>query len=81
MRGVPLLCLPQGADQFEHARRVTDLGVGLALDPAHRSSEEIRAAVDTILSRPEHRAAAAELAAATARLPDVHAAAAHLEQL
>ena len=32
--GVPLVVVPQGADQFGHARRVEELGVGIAVPPS-----------------------------------------------
>jgi UDP:flavonoid glycosyltransferase YjiC (YdhE family) len=81
VRGVPLVCLPQGADQFEHARRVTDLGAGLTLDLERRTPSEIEAAVAAALSQPQYRMAATRVADATAQLPDVHVAAEHLERL
>jgi UDP:flavonoid glycosyltransferase YjiC (YdhE family) len=79
VRGVPMLCVPQGADQFHHARRVEQLGVGRTLDPGERSPEEIRAVASELLTDPRYRFAAAEVVAATALLPGVEDAAIHLE--
>ena len=74
-----MLCVPQGADQFHHARRVEQLGVGRTRDPGERSPEEIRAVASELLTDPRYRFAAAEVVAATALLPGVEDAAIHLE--
>jgi len=81
VRGVPVVCVPRGADQFHHANRVEELGAGLSLGADSRSPAEIRAAVDEVLGAPRYRRAAGRVAADTARLPDVEQAVAHLEDL
>ncbi len=55
--GVPLVVLPLGRDQIGNARRVEDLGVGIASDTAH-----IGDAVSTVLGDASFRAAAARAA-------------------
>jgi UDP:flavonoid glycosyltransferase YjiC (YdhE family) len=79
--GVPVVVVPQGADQFHHAHRVEELGVGITLDAEHRSIDDLRTAVQTVLADPNYRNVGARLAAATARQPGVDVAAQLLEQL
>ena len=55
--GVPMVVLPLGRDQIGNARRVEDLGVGIAPDPAH-----VGDAVRTVLGDPSFHAAAARAA-------------------
>ena len=62
VRGIPLVCVPQGADQFHHARRVEELQVGVHLSPANRSPDEIAAAVRTVVHDSRYRARGALLA-------------------
>jgi UDP:flavonoid glycosyltransferase YjiC (YdhE family) len=81
VRGVPLVCVPQGADQFHHARRVAELGAGIDLAVDQRSPAEILDAVTTVLSDERYRSRAEELAFDTVGLPDVTAAAALVEDL
>jgi len=59
--GVPLLMLPLGRDQPANARRVAELGAGIALD-AGATAEQIRTAVSRLVTEPGFSAAAAELA-------------------
>lgn len=76
---VPLLCLPQGADQWSWAQRVVDLGVGQALtDP---TSESIRGAVTGLLRDDDAQRRAAELAAHLASYPGAAVAADAVEAL
>ena len=80
-RGVPVVVVPQGADQFDHARRAEELGMGIALPTGQRSPDDVRAAVQTVLDNPKYRNVGMRLAAATSRLPGVDAAAQRVEQL
>jgi MGT family glycosyltransferase len=59
--GVPQLCVPFVADQFEYARRVVDIGVGLSIT---RSSgrAECRQALETLLCDPVIRRRSREIA-------------------
>lgn len=81
VRGVPLVCLPQGADQFHHARRVEELRVGVSLTPSDRSTDSIAAAVNMVIADVRYRERAGEIRANTARLPGVDTAATLLEQV
>jgi UDP:flavonoid glycosyltransferase YjiC (YdhE family) len=80
IRGVPLVCLPQGADQFHHARRVEELGVGVSLTPSEQSPEAITAAANEVIQDVRFRDRGAEVRAETARLPGVETAATLLER-
>jgi MGT family glycosyltransferase len=72
--GVPLVVVPQGADQFANARRVEDLGVGIAVAPGAPQAE-LDSAVASVLRDPGYRAAAQRIARETALLPGVDEAA------
>jgi MGT family glycosyltransferase len=65
--GVPMLVLPQHADQPQVAARVADLGAGLALPPGHVTAEHVHAAVTRLLSEPSFAAAAGRLREAQRR--------------
>lgn len=58
--GVPLLCLPMGRDQNDNAARVVARGAGLRLSPAAKP-DQIAAAVQQLIDKPEFRAGAARL--------------------
>ncbi|HEX2149901.1 MAG TPA: glycosyltransferase [Actinomycetota bacterium] len=64
--GVPLVCLPIGRDQLDVAARVTHAGAGIRLEPS-ASTQEIAAAVLSVLDDPRYRAAAGRIAEAIAR--------------
>ena len=67
--GLPLLLLPQGANQFWNAERCAGLGVGLRLPPGTVDAGAVRDAVATLLDRPAFRDRARELAAEIAAMP------------
>ena len=56
--GVPLVVVPQAADQLIVARRVARLGAGVLLPPARLTPATVRAAVARVLADPRYRAAA-----------------------
>lgn len=72
--GVPLLCLPLKADQFENAARVVALGAGRQLSKHARSAQLRRGALD-VLTDPRFPRAAQELASALASGCDADAVA------
>ena len=77
--GVPMVCLPQGADQWSWAQRIAELGVGQVLtDP---TSESVRDAVTGLLRDEGARRRAAELAAHLAAYPGAAIAADAVESL
>lgn len=63
LAGVPMVCLPQGADQFNWARRVEELGAGRVSAP---DPEAIRAAVHSALADPRAASRAAAVGAGLA---------------
>ncbi|ANS76512.1 glycosyl transferase family 1 [Paenibacillus yonginensis] len=61
--GVPLIVIPQSADQPALARRVAELGAGLQFNQQDLTAEDLRAAAERVLEDDSMRAAAAELGA------------------
>ena len=60
--GCPLVLLPISADQHLNAAGCSALGVGLTVGPSARTAETIRRATTAVLTRPEHRQAARDVA-------------------
>lgn len=67
--GIPVVCLPRGADQFGNATQVARSGAGVSLTPDEVSVERIREAVRHVLDDPAYAAAATAVSAEIARLP------------
>jgi UDP:flavonoid glycosyltransferase YjiC (YdhE family) len=80
-RGVPQLCLPQGADQFLNADAVAQGGVGLSLSPAEADHQSIADAARRLLKEPTFRDRALAVAESIARMPDAAFVAIVLEEL
>ncbi|MEU4537327.1 macrolide family glycosyltransferase [Streptosporangium sp. NPDC023825] len=59
--GVPMLVVPQGADQPLVARRVVELGAGLSIRPRDAAVESVNALARRLLDEPGFRAATAAL--------------------
>ena len=74
--GVPLALVPLFVDGPTNARRVAELGAGIALE---RGPDELAGAVAELLMDPGHRAAASAVAAEIRALPPVEDAVAALE--
>lgn len=68
--GLPLLVLPQGANQFENAERCAALGVGIRLLPGEVDAGAVGRAVDTLLDQPEFRAQAGDVAREILVMPE-----------
>jgi UDP:flavonoid glycosyltransferase YjiC (YdhE family) len=79
--GVPLVCVPIGADQPLNAARCVALGAGLALDPLTLRPEDARDAVAEVLDEPAHRRAAERLRDELAKQSSVGDAVAAMEAL
>jgi len=59
--GVPMLVVPQGADQPMVARRVVELGAGLSIRTEDVTEDSVRALARRLLDEPRFRTAAATL--------------------
>ncbi|MCF3960872.1 macrolide family glycosyltransferase [Streptomyces fuscigenes] len=77
LAGVPMIAVPQGAEQFMNADRLVELGVARRVDTADATAETLRAALDALLGDPERIARSRRLQAAcraeggTARAADL----------
>ncbi|XVQ09680.1 macrolide family glycosyltransferase [Spirillospora sp. CA-255316] len=78
--GVPMLVVPQGADQPMVARRVVELGNGLSIRPQDVAEDSVRALARRLLEEPRFRAAAATLRVAQQEAGGYRRAADELER-
>jgi UDP:flavonoid glycosyltransferase YjiC (YdhE family) len=76
-RGLPLLILPQGADQYVIGDLVVAAGAGLLLAPPDVNPSSVRASVRALLGEPDRWAGARRLQREIAAMPDA-AEAVHL---
>ena len=67
--GLPLVCLPQAADQFRNSAAVAQVGAGVVLRPGEASSVAVASAVRAVLGANDYRHAAAEVAVEIAGMP------------
>jgi UDP:flavonoid glycosyltransferase YjiC (YdhE family) len=72
--GLPLLVLPQAADQFYNAARVVAAGAGLCLRRADLTARAVDRAVDQLLDDVSYRDAARSIAAEIAAMPTASSA-------
>lgn len=79
--GLPSVLLPMGADQPGNAARCEALGVARVLDVTTATSQEVRAAVETVLTEPSYREAAERLRREIAELPGPEHAVERLDAL
>jgi UDP:flavonoid glycosyltransferase YjiC (YdhE family) len=79
--GLPLLLLPQGANQFHNAAACVAAGVGRRLLPAEVNPEAVRREVRSLLHDPALRAAARRVRRELAGMPGPERGVALLEQL
>ncbi|RKR92429.1 UDP:flavonoid glycosyltransferase YjiC (YdhE family) [Micromonospora pisi] len=68
-RGIPMVVVPQGADQFVQADRVVAAGAGLALHPGQNGPDAVAAALQRVLTEPEFAAAARRIGDETSAMP------------
>ena len=61
--GVPLLLVPQAADQPLIAKRIQRLGAGKWLSPKHLTAQQLRATAEEVLARPTYRQRSAAIGA------------------
>lgn len=77
--GVPQLCLPQMADQYDNAAATAAVGAGLSLRPEQADREALEAVLRRLLSEPSFRSAAQRVAADIQAMPPAAEVAAILE--
>jgi UDP:flavonoid glycosyltransferase YjiC (YdhE family) len=80
-RGLPLLILPQGADQYVIGNLVLAAGVGLLLAPPDVTPSTIRANVLALLDGPAHREGARRLQREIAAMPGLEEAVRLIEEV
>jgi len=67
--GLPLLVIPQGADQWSNADKVVTAGAGLQLLREELSVEAVRECVASLLGEPSYRQAASNIEAEIRAMP------------
>ncbi len=67
--GLPLVLVPQGADQFDNAARCVAAGVAVVIGPHELTGDTVRAALRRILDEPSYALAARAVAAEIAAMP------------
>jgi MGT family glycosyltransferase len=77
--GVPLVVVPQGADQFWIARRVAEIGAGVSLAWTGRTPEALREAVATVAEQSSYARAAGEIGRSLREAGGAHRAADEIE--
>ena len=78
--GLPLVLLPQGADQFENAVRCERAGAAVVLAPDEVTGDAVAAAVRLVLSEPAYAEAARVIAAEFAAMGTAEEAAGAVEE-
>ncbi|MGH9205276.1 MAG: glycosyltransferase, partial [Acidimicrobiales bacterium] len=68
-RGIPQLCVPLGADQWDNADALSAAGVAITLEDDQRDMDTIRSAFERLLTEPSFKMNAADLADQFQRLP------------
>jgi UDP:flavonoid glycosyltransferase YjiC (YdhE family) len=79
--GLPVLCLPQGADQFLNARALAASGAGISLLPHEATVDAVAEATARILEDPSYRESAIRVSESIASMPSPEEVAAVLEDL
>jgi UDP:flavonoid glycosyltransferase YjiC (YdhE family) len=79
--GLPLLVLPQGADQYLIAERIVAAGAGIRLAPAAVTPASVRAGVRALLGHPRYASAARRIQRQIAAMPAPAEVVAHIEMV
>ena len=79
--GVPILAIPQGADQFMNAERIVEVGVGLRLMPSDLSPISVRDSARRLIGEGQFTRVARIQQAAIEEMPTPHAVVPVLEAL
>jgi UDP:flavonoid glycosyltransferase YjiC (YdhE family) len=67
--GLPLLLVPQGADQFDNAARCERAGAAIVLRPDELTADAVRASLRRLLDEPSYSGAAGAVAVEIAAMP------------
>ena len=67
--GLPLVCVPQAADQFRNSAAIAKAGAGVVLRPGEATPAAVASAVQAVLGANGYRHAAAAVAAEIAAMP------------
>jgi UDP:flavonoid glycosyltransferase YjiC (YdhE family) len=78
--GVPMLAVPQAADQFENAAAAAAAGAARVVMPDELSQSAVREAANALLDDPSYRDAARTVAAEIAAMPDAAQVAQQIEE-
>ena len=81
VEGVPLVLVPQGADQFTNAERAAAAGAGLEILPEAFSSARVRECLTAVLDDPAYRTEARRISDELVALPPPSVAVERIEQL
>lgn len=79
--GLPLVLLPQGANQFENAAQCERIGVAVSLQPADASAKAIAGALRLVLNEPSYREEARRVGEEIAAMRSAEQVAAAVEGL
>lgn len=79
--GVPMVILPQGANQFDNAVRCEQAGVAVTVKPEHATAAAIGAALEAVLADASYREGARRIQAEIAQMRPVEEVAAAVEEL
>ena len=78
--GLPLVLVPQAADQFDNAARAEKAGAAVVLRPSEVTAESVRAALGRVLGEPSFAEAARGIAAEIQEMATVDEAATAVEE-
>jgi MGT family glycosyltransferase len=78
--GLPLVLVPQAADQFDNAARAEAAGAAVVLRPGDVTAESVRAALGRVLGEPAFAEAARAIAAEIREMATVEEAATVVEE-
>jgi UDP:flavonoid glycosyltransferase YjiC (YdhE family) len=79
-QGLPLLLVPQAADQFDNAARAEAAGAALVLRPGEVTADAVRGGLRRILEEPSFRAAAGGIGDEIRAMPDAAEVASAVEE-
>jgi UDP:flavonoid glycosyltransferase YjiC (YdhE family) len=79
--GVPVVCVPSGADRPANAQACEAAGMGMTLQPDELQSGQIRATAEAILQGTDYRAAAERVRAEIERMPSPREVVGSMEDL